>query len=209
MHMQFTRHFAPTLVGDKPVSLWLDFGRVSDYVFRGSRGHEPKDRPDFKRFNTIKAFCVKAGLDEENFRDSSRATRKRQRSPEVMESDSQSAVPPDRAEEAQTGDRDWQVSVRGLLFWLWQVKLRGYVAKVEDTGQQARMLERVDQLLHGMVAWPLANGDKPEAFIVETLEPRCVTVLQDGVVDKAEMEASEVDSGAGSPDAGSFRTSAT
>ena len=33
LHMQFTRHFAPTLVGDKPVSLWLDFGRVSDYVF--------------------------------------------------------------------------------------------------------------------------------------------------------------------------------
>ena len=83
------------------------------------------------------------------------------------------------------------------------------MAKIEDSGQQARMLERVDKLLHGMVAWPLANGDKPEAFIVETLEPRCVTVLQDGVVDKAEMEASEVDSAAGSPRAGCFRTSAT
>ena len=196
LRLLFTRYEAPTTVGDKPVSLWVGFGRLADYVLRPFASAEGRDRKDFEHFRNARSCCTNLGLHEDHFRESVRASRKRD-APETEEDGGPKAVPAELAAEALSGDHDWQVSVRGVMFWLWTSISRGWVTKVPDKELQRAQVERAKTLLHRILVWPLYHGDQPESIAVHSMTAGCVTVLHEGVVDKGEMSSSEAEGRSG------------
>eukprot|EP00959_Pyramimonas_sp_CCMP1952_P472765 9500594-Pyramimonas_sp.AAC.1 len=170
---EFSLQMAPTTVGGKATSLWVCFSRVVDWLCGTVKGGGDGRLRAGKMWSQARTDCEARGLDAQHFKESSLSVRKR--SYEDMQGDDiGGAIPRAFEQEALTGAQDWLLSVRALIFWLWECTSRGYVVLSRDADTKAEMLGRGRNLLGMMLRWALGSGDKPDVCM-ESKRGNCVT----------------------------------
>ena len=87
-------------------------------------------------------------------------------------------------------EKDYRVSLQGLLHWLWCVVERGYVQRRGGEDAAVAQLARATDLLRMLVLWPLQPEGSPEVGVTSA-SAMCLTVLRGLRVDGAELCAFE------------------
>ena len=207
LRLQFRRFEAPSDVGGKPVSLWVGFGRIADFVLRAGHGQDVRRYSDAAYWKRVRSMCTAGGLHEDNWREATRYRKKRAAPEAAPAAAAGAAVAGLGAEEQARADMDWEVSVRGLLWWLWRVVQRGQVTRTQNESLKRAQAERAEALLQRLLLWPVQGGEKPELLAVQCEDAGFLTVLAEGVVDKRELVESEATSGGACRDVRTARAS--
>ena len=187
--LDFHRFDVPTMLGAKPVRLWVGFGRLADFVLRPLDTQTSRGYRDHRIFQAVLQTCKKLGVHEDNFRISSRASRKR-----VAPDGDEDGEEPEGAGTVLDGpqaDEDWLMSFPAVLTWLWECVEKGRVTCSQDAALQRAQRVRAKALLHRLLGWPFGGGDEPATMAVRTPYGDFWTVLHGGIVDKAELLLAE------------------
>lgn len=161
----------PTYCGDKPVSLWLSFSWLLDYVLG-------KDAPTFvwRYAATHEKYLLSLGLDESHVANSARSRdRKRRRVGEADASESESAM-----------SSEWRLSVQAAILFLEEVacsKRLGTRSKDKDVAKS-----KARALLTAFLQWP-RHGEEIIAFALPG--SGCQMLLRGMQVDREILVESE------------------
>ncbi len=192
VRLHFCRTAAPQLVGDVPVSLWVTWASVWEWLVGRTFWWEGLTRLRYdKGYLAAVGICTQRGLDEGHFwsvaASEVRPWKRRREGSEVDQCDA------DAGElEGLSAQKDYRVSVQGLLHWLWCVVERGYVQRTHRVASDVSdaQLERARELLRMLLQWPLELEGSPVVGVASE-SAMCVTVLDGARVNGAELCASE------------------
>ena len=161
----------PTLCGDKPVTLWMNFRWLLQYVF-GKKGVDKA----FRYAANFQKQLQKLGLATTHVVHTNRSERFRR-----TEEDERCGDKPDSKTQ-----QEWRISVLAAILFLEQIAFTGHFARGEQLPWH--LSEKAQALLSALLTWP-RQGESDIAFALP--ETGCEILLRGMVVDHETLVESE------------------
>ena len=185
----FAWYSAPSLCGDKPVSVWLAFPWLVEYTM--GRAAVPRL---WRKAEALQTALKVRGFSSQHCR-SSLLSRQRKRARKSDE---------DAVDDLE-GSHEWQVSIIGAIVFLFELlgnrKIKHLAPCRGDKPDERNSGEKTRRLLTALLSWPL----REKCFAIVAPRGECEMILDDLVVSLSGEPAAKSQRGRGSSHAGACR----